>query len=105
MHLAILQMFYASSCILLQMTPSSLVQELRKELHESNLAVSEARSLLSAAKRQEAELREKVAMLQRMLDNGAVMRASHLQIAQGAEHELRVLKSQYETLQRQYKVI
>ncbi|XP_025090318.1 citron Rho-interacting kinase-like isoform X2 [Pomacea canaliculata] len=86
-----------------KMTPSSLVQELRKELHESNLAVSEARSLLSAAKRQEAELREKVAMLQRMLDNGAVMRASHLQIAQGAEHELRVLKSQYETLQRQYK--
>lgn len=86
------------------MTQSEIVAELRKELHESNLAVSEARSLLSAAKRQETELRERLDKLQRALDNGAVMRASNIQLAHGAEHELRLLRSQYETLQRQYKV-
>ena len=77
---------------------------LRKEIHESNLAVSEARSLLSASKRIETELRSKLSNLQRLLDNGAMARASNIQLAAGAEQELRVLKSQYETLQRQYKV-
>ncbi|KAK7479958.1 hypothetical protein BaRGS_00028785 [Batillaria attramentaria] len=86
-----------------KMSQSAVVAELRQELHESNLAVSEARSLLSAAKRQETELRERVHKLQRALDNGAVSRASNIQMAHGAEHELRVLRSQYETLQRQYQ--
>ncbi|XP_076434884.1 uncharacterized protein LOC143274829 [Babylonia areolata] len=81
----------------------SLVAELRRELHESNLAVSEARSLLSAGKRQETELKERLDRLQRALDNGAIMRASNIQLAAGADQELRVLRSQYETLQRQYK--
>lgn len=86
------------------MSRDDLIVQLRKELHESNLAVSEARSLLSANKRIETELRAKVAQLQRVLDNGAMSRANNIQLAAGAEQELRVLKSQYETLQRQYKV-
>ncbi|XP_070205430.1 citron Rho-interacting kinase-like isoform X3 [Littorina saxatilis] len=81
----------------------ALIIELRKELHESNLAVSEARSLLAANQRQEKELRDRVEKLQRALDNGAVSRATNIQMAAGAEQELRVLRSQYETLQRQYK--
>lgn len=36
------------------------IQSLQKELSESNLALSEARSLLSAAERQERELRERL---------------------------------------------
>ena len=88
----------------LQVSRDTLVATLRRELHESNLAVSEARSLLSAGKRQEAELRDRVNYLQRMLDNGAWSRAANIQMAAGAEQEMRVLRSQYETLQRQYKV-
>lgn len=88
----------------LQISRDALIAELRRELHESNLAVSEARSLLSANKRQEKELRDRLDKLQRALDNGAVLRANNIQLAQGAEQELRVLRSQYETLQRQYKV-
>lgn len=81
-----------------------MIAELRRELHESNLAVSEARSLLSANKRQEKEMRDRLDKLQRALDNGAVLRANNIQMAHGAEQELQVLRSQYETLQRQYKV-
>ena len=86
------------------MSRDALVAELRRELHESNLAVSEARSLLSAGQRQERELRERAERLQRALDNGGVLRAKNIQMAHGAEQELQVLSSQYETLQRQYKV-
>ena len=88
----------------LQVSRDALVAELRRELHESNLAVSEARSLLSAGQRQERELRERAERLQRALDNGGVLRAKNIQMAHGAEQELQVLSSQYETLQRQYKV-
>ena len=49
-------------------------------------------------------MRDRLDKLQRALDNGAVLRANNIQMAHGAEQELRVLRSQYETLQRQYKV-
>ncbi|KAK3787038.1 hypothetical protein RRG08_037316 [Elysia crispata] len=78
---------------------------LRRELEESNLALSEARSLLSASKRIELELRDRIDKLQRIIDNKAVENGRYLQNSQDAIAELRVLKSQHDTLQRQYKVL
>ncbi|GFS01402.1 citron Rho-interacting kinase [Elysia marginata] len=78
---------------------------LRKELEESNLALSEARSLLSASKRIELELRDRIDKLQRIIDNKAVENGRYLQNSQDAMAELRGLKSQHDTLQRQYKVL
>ncbi|XP_055861655.1 citron Rho-interacting kinase-like isoform X2 [Biomphalaria glabrata] len=78
---------------------------LRHELEESNLALSEARSLLAASKRQELELRDRIDRLQHILDNKAVENARYLQNAQDALAELKTLKSQHDTLQRQYKVL
>ena len=82
----------------------TLIATLRKELHQSNLAVSEARSLLSANKRQNAELYTRLDRLQRALDGGVVKRAKDIQMVSSAEQELRVVRSQYDTLQRQYQV-
>ncbi|XP_059174272.1 citron rho-interacting kinase-like isoform X2 [Physella acuta] len=78
---------------------------LRHELEESNLALSEARSLLAASKRQELELKDRIDRLQRILDNKAVENGRYLQNAQDAMAELKTLKSQFDTLQRQYKVL
>ncbi|CAL1534685.1 unnamed protein product, partial [Lymnaea stagnalis] len=78
---------------------------LRHELEESNLSLSEARSLLAASKRQELELRDRIDKLQRILDNKAVENARYLQNYQDAIAELKTLKSQHDTLQRQYKVL
>lgn len=78
---------------------------LRLELEESNLALSEARSLLSAQKRIELELRDRIDKLQRIIDNKAVENGRYLQNSQDAMAELKVLRSQHDTLQRQYKVL
>ncbi|KAH9502428.1 hypothetical protein Btru_075657, partial [Bulinus truncatus] len=78
---------------------------LRRELEESNLSLSEARSLLAASKRQELELRDRIDRLQNILDNKAIENARYLQNAQDAIAELKTLKAQHDTLQRQYKVL
>ncbi|XP_012946733.1 citron Rho-interacting kinase isoform X2 [Aplysia californica] len=78
---------------------------LKHELNESNLALSEARSLLAANKRQEIELRDRIDKLQRIIDNKAVENGKYLQNSQDAMSELKNLRSQHDTLQRQYKVL
>ena len=76
---------------------------LRHELNESNLALSEARSLLQANKRQEVELRDRLDKLQRIIDNKGVENARYLQNSQDAMAELKNMKLQKDTLARQCK--
>ncbi|XP_067649660.1 citron Rho-interacting kinase-like isoform X2 [Haliotis asinina] len=77
----------------------------RQELNESNLALSEARSLLSAAQRQELELRDQIHLMQRQLDNNAMEQGVKRNAQDEKEAELHLLKSKYEMFNRQNKTL
>ncbi|XP_041348111.1 citron Rho-interacting kinase-like isoform X2 [Gigantopelta aegis] len=79
--------------------------EMQRELLESNLALSEARSLLSASKRQEHELKEQIRSLQRQLDNKSMEAGPRIQNTKSVENELRLVKSQCDMVQRQNKTL
>ncbi|XP_048252316.1 citron Rho-interacting kinase-like [Haliotis rufescens] len=99
---------------------NSSLASVRQELNESNLALSEARSLLSAAQRQELELRDQIHLMQRQLDTNAMERGVKRNDEQPAvppvnqvvkpahdekEAQLNLLKSKFEMFGRQNKTL
>ncbi|XP_033747318.1 citron Rho-interacting kinase-like isoform X2 [Pecten maximus] len=76
-----------------------VIVELRRELHDANLALSEARSLLAASERQERNNKERYESEIRDLQ----LKLHRSENIVDLEQELKLLKSQAEKSSRQYK--
>ncbi|OWF44281.1 Citron Rho-interacting kinase [Mizuhopecten yessoensis] len=76
-----------------------VIVELRRELHDANLALSEARSLLAASERQERNNKERYESEIRDLQ----LKLHRSENIIDLEQELKLLKSQAEKSTRQYK--
>ncbi|XP_060064915.1 citron Rho-interacting kinase-like [Ylistrum balloti] len=76
-----------------------IIVELRRELHDANLALSEARSLLAASERQERNNKERYESEIRDLQ----LKLHRSENIIDLEQELKLLKSQAEKSTRQYK--